>query len=148
VKGPTRYGTLVESIGPEDTTITVRLEDGNAHLLSVTEQAAEANSTPCWLDGEWINYRDAELIDEQIYRLSGVTRGLYMNEGTSHSSGASFARYDSAITQYPYREEDIGKTLYVKLQSFNFLDKSPGHLNGSCIYTCDRTWRCTSFRSD
>lgn len=135
VKGPARYGALVGSIGPADTTITVRLEDGNAHLLSVTEQAAEANSTPCWLDGEWINYRDAELIDEQTYRLSGVTRGFYMKEGTSHSSGATFARYDSAITQYLYREEDIGKTLYVKLQSFNVFLTNLQDISTVPVYT-------------
>lgn len=119
VKGPARYGVLLEAIDPDDTEITVRLEDGGAQLLSVTEQAAAANSTPCWLNGEWINYRDAELIAERTYRLSEVTRGLYRTKAVSHSAGAGFARHDSAITQYPYREEDIGKTLYIKLQSFN-----------------------------
>jgi len=53
------------------------------------------------------------------YALTELERGMYGTAISAHSSGASFARCDSAIFEYDLPDDYVGVPIYIKLVSFN-----------------------------
>ncbi|OON87815.1 phage tail protein [Pyramidobacter sp. C12-8] len=120
IQGACRYGTLFESCTAAATTLIVQLAEPKTQLISVSTVGAEANITPCWLDGEWVNYETATLLSSGRYRLEGCRRGLYGTKAKAHAAGAPFARHDNSVATYKYRLEDLGRTMFLKLTSYNY----------------------------
>ena len=63
------------------------------------------------------------------YTLSGLVRGQYGTNAISHSAGERFVRVDEALFRYPYRKEDIGKTIHLKFTSMNLFGSNEQELD-------------------
>ena len=48
-----------------------------------------------------------------------MVRGQYGTSAINHNADERFVRVDEALFRYPYRKEDIGKTIYLKFTSMN-----------------------------
>lgn len=122
---PARYGSLSDALpagAAIDTTNTLKIDvtDSKAILSSGTYDDAIGKRTLCWVDGELIAYQTATLTAANHYDLTMLVRGCYGTPISSHAAGARFVRVDENILPgYGYSAEDLGKTAYIKLQSFN-----------------------------
>jgi hypothetical protein len=111
---------LATGSSPDTTnTLKVSLTESRGELNSGTQADAQYLNTLCWVDGEFLAYQAATLTGTNQYNLSYLIRGAYGSAIGAHASGAQFARIDDNIFKYPYRTEDIGKTLFIKFTSFN-----------------------------
>lgn len=88
-------------------------------LKSGTHIDAERGNTLCWVNGEAISYEDVEVYPNNWFTLRGLVRGQYGTNAINHNADERFVRVDEALFRYPYRKEDIGKTIYLKFTSMN-----------------------------
>lgn len=88
-------------------------------LKSGTHIDAERGNTLCWVNGEAISYEDVEVHPNNWFTLQGLVRGQYGTNAINHNADERFVRVDEALFRYPYRKEDIGKTIYLKFTSMN-----------------------------
>ena len=88
-------------------------------LKSGTHIDAERGNTLCWVNGEAISYEDVEVHPNNWFTLRGLVRGQYGTNAINHNADERFVRVDEALFRYPYRKEDIGKTIYLKFTSMN-----------------------------
>lgn len=124
INGAARQGVLASAlpVGLDPDTVntpTVDLTMSNGELLSGNRQDANYFNTLCYVDGEFISYETATLVDSYTYQLSYLRRGVYNSEIRAHLKDSPFVRCDEAVFRYPFTEEDIGRTVYIKLCSFN-----------------------------
>ena len=80
-------------------------------MLAGANLAALRNSSGDW---EIIQFQNAELVDAQTYRLSGLLRGQFGTESamtTTLASGAQFVLLDGAVTRVPVLESERKLTL-------------------------------------
>ncbi len=99
--------------------LEVDLSASGGTLVSATAALYQAAARLCWLNGELIAYRDAELIGPNKYRLTGLRRGLYDTQPANHLVGAPFVLLNDQIYKYTYQEEQVGKTAHIKLPTFH-----------------------------
>lgn len=88
-------------------------------LKSGTHIDAERGNTLCWVNGEALSYETVETHPDNWYTLKGLVRGQYGTNAINHNANERFVRVDEALFRYPYRKEDIGKTIYLKFTSMN-----------------------------
>lgn len=88
-------------------------------LKSGTHVDAERGNTLCWVNGEALSYENVEVHPNNWYTLQGLVRGQYGTNAINHNADERFVRVDEALFRYPYRKEDIGKTIYLKFTSMN-----------------------------
>lgn len=88
-------------------------------LKGGTHIDAERANTLCWVNGEAFSYEGANMGPNNQFSLTGLVRGQYGTNAISHNAGERFIRVDEALFRYPYRKEDIGKTIYLKFTSMN-----------------------------
>lgn len=98
-------------------------------LKGGTHIDAERANTLCWVNGEAFSYEGAEMHQDNWYTLSGLVRGQYGTNAISHNAGERFIRVDEALFRYPYRKEDIGKTIYLKFTSMNLFGSNEQELD-------------------
>ena len=98
-------------------------------LKGGTHIDAERANTLCWTNGEAFSYEGAEMHQDNWYTLSGLVRGQYGTNAISHSAGERFVRVDEALFRYPYRKEDIGKTIHLKFTSMNLFGSNEQELD-------------------
>jgi hypothetical protein len=124
---PARTGSLINPLpaspDPDLTdTLAVDLSESRGVLLSASQAAADALATLCYLGGELIAYRDAQLVSTSKYDLSYLRRNCYGYGGvggSAHTSGERFARLDNSIFKFPFGIGQIGQTIYLKFLSYN-----------------------------
>lgn len=119
-----RYGVTTSALGlgsAIDTlnTLGVDLSAASGTLLGGTHSDAEAKATLCFVDGEFLAYADATLTGVSQYNLAYLVRGLYGTDIAAHTSNKSFIRVDDALFKYSYPKEYVGRTIFIKLVSFN-----------------------------
>ena len=125
-----RHGVLSASFAsatdPDTTnTCAVDLTVSGAALASSSASDYAALLTQCWVaantggQGEVINYQTATLTATSKYNLTTMRRGMYGTPVAAHNSGNAFVRLDAGIFEIPMPPNMIGKTIYIKLQSFN-----------------------------
>lgn len=112
-----RMGRVKYGFNQTGNLCNVTLNQGT--LKGGTHIDAERANTLCWVNGEAFSYEGAEMHQDNWYTLSGLVRGQYGTNAISHSAGERFVRVDEALFRYPYRKEDIGKTIYLKFTSMN-----------------------------
>lgn len=98
-------------------------------LKGGTHIDAERANTLCWVNGEAFSYEGAEMHQDNWYTLSGLVRGQYGTNAINHSAGERFVRVDEALFRYPYRKEDIGKTIHLKFTSMNLFGSNEQELD-------------------
>lgn len=124
VRGKSRHGVLsatfasgaaIDSVNSLDVNLSV----SGGSLASVSAADWDALANLAWVDGEIICSQFATLTGVSEYELSNHRRGLFGTAISSHSQGSRFVRLDETVARIPYVAADIGKTVYVKLVSFN-----------------------------
>lgn len=98
-------------------------------LKGGTHIDAERANTLCWVNGEALSYEGANMAPNNQFSLTGLVRGQYGTNAISHSAGERFVRVDEALFRYPYRKEDIGKTIYLKFTSMNLFGSNEQELD-------------------
>lgn len=88
-------------------------------LKTATHVDAERANTLCWTNGEAFSYEAVEVHPDNWYTLRGLVRGQYGTKAIAHNAGERFVRVDESLFRYPYRKEDINKTIYLKFTSLN-----------------------------
>ena len=156
ITAPARLGTVASSFpggaaDPDTTdTLAVELSPNCGALESATTSDADNGVTLCLLGGsslslpgaagagvtgsstEIIAYSACALTGEQTYSMGTyIRRGLM---GTSIPAGAvtsisPFLRLDDSLLKYRFDASWIGKTVYLKFQSFNAYGNTPTDLS-------------------
>lgn len=98
-------------------------------LKGGTHIDAERANTLCWVNGEALSYEGANMAPNNQFSLTGLVRGQYGTNAISHNAGDRFIRVDEALFRYPYRKEDIGKTIHLKFTSMNLFGSNEQELD-------------------
>ena len=98
-------------------------------LKGGTHIDAERANTLCWVNGEAFSYEGAEMHQDNWYTLRGLVRGQYGTKAINHGANERFVRVDEALFHYPYRKEDIGKTIHLKFTSMNLFGSNEQELD-------------------
>lgn len=98
-------------------------------LKGGTHIDAERANTLCWVSGEALSYEGANMAPNNQFSLTGLVRGQYGTNAISHNAGERFIRVDEALFRYPYRKEDIGKTIHLKFTSMNLFGSNEQELD-------------------
>lgn len=98
-------------------------------LKGGTHIDAERANTLCWVSGEALSYEGATMAPNNQFSLTGLVRGQYGTNAISHNVGERFIRVDDALFRYPYRKEDIGKTIHIKFTSMNLFGSNEQELD-------------------
>ena len=106
-----------------DVTLNQGMLKGGTHI------DAERANTLCWVNGEALSYEGANMAPNNQFSLTGLVRGQYGTNAISHNAGERFIRVDEAFFRYPYRKEDIGKTIYLKFTSMNLFGSNEQELD-------------------
>lgn len=117
-----RFGSLTAALpngAVFDRTNTLGVEISAGQLTGGTEQDSRDLLTLCYVDGEFLAYANAELKGVGRYTLGNLTRGAYGSTINAHASGSQFARIDEALFKYAVPRNWIGRTVWVKLVSYN-----------------------------
>lgn len=104
-------------------------------LQSGTHVDAERANTLCWINGEALSYETVETHPDNWYTLRGLVRGQYGTKAINHGANERFVRVDEALFRYPYRKEDINKTVYLKFTSLNLFGSNEQGLDEVREYT-------------
>lgn len=118
-----RIGTLTAPLAAGNDPDTVNsmalklIEPGQ--ILSGSQTDADSFNTDLWVDGEILSYATATLTGTNAYTLSYLRRGGYDTPNTAHPAGSRMVMMDKAVVKIPYKAPQIGKTIYIKLLSFN-----------------------------
>jgi hypothetical protein len=115
LSSPLAAGAAVDTVN----TMAVNLSVSGGELTSATHANALDLLTTCYVGGEYIAYADEVLTGANAYRLSYLVRGAYGSDVMDHPAGTPFVFLDTAVFRYSYPHDWIGKTLYIKLASFN-----------------------------
>jgi hypothetical protein len=126
-----------------DTThsVNVDLTESDGELLGVSAADAAAFATLSIIKDaggavEFLSFRDATLVSGNVYTVGGqLYRGLYGSAAGAHVAGAAFARLDDNIFKFELPVGDIGRTIYVKLQSFNIFGGGVQDLSTCTVYS-------------
>jgi hypothetical protein len=142
VNAPARQGVLTAALASysglnPDTSdaIAVDLAESGGALASGSALDAQLGNTLCVVGSELVSYQTATLTSANCYALTTLYRGLYGTAVGSHASGAPFARLDLAIFEYDLPPQYVGKTLYLKFQSFNVFGGGLQALSSCTAYT-------------
>jgi hypothetical protein len=96
---------------------------------------AAAGVTASYVDGEILSYEDAVLSSADHFNCTGLYRALYGTTVGAHAVGTAFARLDDAIFKFDLTQDYIGKTLYLKFQSYNIFGGGLEDLSTCVAYT-------------
>ena len=145
--GASRMGTLTSNFASgsdPDTvnTLAVDLTNSQGVLEGGTQNDADTATTICFVDGEYVSYEQATLTATYKYNLgkSGSTpgylrRGQWGSQIASHLSGSLFVRLDGNVFDIPYTNADKGRTIHIKLVSFNIYGGGYQNLSTVTAYT-------------
>ena len=122
-----RMGRLKYGFAQNGNLCNVILNQGT--LKGGTHIDAERANTLCWTNGEAFSYETTEMHPDNWYTLMGLVRGQYGTNAINHSAGERFIRVDEALFRYPYRKEDIGKTIHLKFTSMNLFGSNEQELD-------------------
>ena len=117
-----RFGSLTAALpngAVFDRTNTLSVEISAGQMTGGTEQDSRDLLTLCYVDGEFLAYANAELKGVGRYTLGNLTRGAYGSAIDTHAAGSKFARIDEALFKYTVPRNWIGRTVWVKLVSYN-----------------------------
>lgn len=117
-------------------TLVVNLEGaGNAVLEAGTQNDADNANTLCWVDGELLAYSACALSGPDQYSMGTyIRRGLMGTTAGAHAANSQFLRLDDSLLRYAYDSSWIGKTVYLKFQSFNSFGNSTQDISTLTAY--------------
>jgi len=121
---PARFGVttaiLPSGSDPDTTnTLAVDLTSSYGTLNGTDVNGRDAFATACLVENEIVSFQTPTLTAANKYNLTSLRRGAYGSSIGSHALGVKFMRLDDAVFKMPYDKSLQGKTLYIKLVSFN-----------------------------
>lgn len=122
-----RFGSLSAPLASGavfDRANTLNVEISAGQMTGGTEQDSRDLLTLCYVDGEFLAYETAELKGVGRYTLGNLTRGAYGSNIDRHNAGSQFVRIDEAMFKYAVPANWVGRTVWVKLVSFNVFGSS------------------------
>ena len=117
-----RFGSLSAPLASGavfDRANTLSVEISAGQMTGGTEQDSRDLLTLCYVDGEFLAYETAELKGVGRYTLGNLTRGAYGSTIDRHNAGSQFVRIDETMFKYAVPANWVGRTVWVKLVSFN-----------------------------
>lgn len=136
INGPARQGFTTASLASAGTSVPVSLVESAGTLAPAAATDAANGITLSIIENELVAYSSATLTGTNTYNLGGLVRGLYgTNVPASHPNGSAFARLDDAIFKYSLDTAYVGKTLYLKFQSFNIYGINLQDLSTCAVYS-------------
>ena len=117
-----RFGSLSAPLASGavfDRANTLNVEISAGQMTGGTEQDSRDLLTLCYVDGEFMAYETAELKGVGRYTLGNLTRGAYGSAIDAHAAGSQFVRIDETMFKYAVPANWVGRTVWVKLVSFN-----------------------------
>jgi hypothetical protein len=142
IVSPARQGVLTATLPAFTGTnpdavddLAVNLSESGGVLASASALDAQLTNTLSIVDDELLSYETATLTSASNYSLATIYRGLYGTAASAHASGAPFARLDNAVFEYDLPPQYVGRTLYIKLQSFNVFGGGVQDLSSCAVYT-------------
>lgn len=117
-----RFGSLSAPLASGavfDRANALNVEISAGQMTGGTEQDSRDLLTLCYVDGEFLAYETAELKGVGRYTLGNLTRGAYGSSIDRHNAGSQFVRIDEAMFKYAVPANWVGRTVWVKLVSFN-----------------------------
>ena len=114
--------------------LEVQLATGNNALQPSTVDQRDAYVSLCWVGGELLSYKDVALVGPDRYQLTSLERAAYGTDSPLHDLGTRFVRIDEGVFRYPFPPEWVGKTLSVKLRSFNIYGGGLQALEDCAVY--------------
>lgn len=117
-----RFGSLSAPLASGavfDRANTLNVEISAGQMTGGTEQDSRDLLTLCYVDGEFLAYETAELKGVGRYTLGNLTRGAYGSTIDRHNAGSQFVRIDESLFKYAVPANWVGRTVWVKLVSFN-----------------------------
>lgn len=117
-----RFGSLSAPLASGavfDRANTLSVEISAGQMTGGTEQDSRDLLTLCYVDGEFLAYETAELKGVGRYTLGNLTRGAYGSNIDRHNAGSQFVRIDESLFKYAVPANWVGRTVWVKLVSFN-----------------------------
>lgn len=117
-----RFGSLSAPLASGavfDRANTLDVEISAGQMTGGTEQDSRDLLTLCYVDGEFLAYGTAELKGVGRYTLGNLTRGAYGSTIDAHAAGRQFVRVDEALFKYAVPANWVGRTVWVKLVSYN-----------------------------
>lgn len=120
-------------------TLSVSLLMSGGELEDASPSDAEAGITVSYVGGELLSYETTNLTGTDAYDLTDLWRGQYGSTIGAHLINDQFARLDNAIFKYDLPADYIGKTLYLKFQSFNVYGGGVQDISTCAVYTITPT---------
>jgi hypothetical protein len=138
--GGARHGVLTAALpaatDPDAANVlSVDLTTSRGVLTGGTSEDRDLYNTLCYVGGELVSFASAALTAAYGYDLSNMRRGAYGSPIDAHAIGAPFVRLDQAVFKYAYEPSILGKTLYIKLRSFNSYGGARQELDSLTAYT-------------
>ena len=116
-------------------TLSVDLSMSGGTLTNTDPTSASLGVTLSLVDNELVSFTTATLTATDHYALTGLYRGLNGSAPAAHSTGAPFARLDSAaLATYNIPAGLTGQTIYFKFQSFNAFGGGEQQLSDCAVY--------------
>lgn len=143
IHGGSRYGALTANAGAS---YGMDVEILAGELGSGSADDALALTVLCYVGGaaeEYFAYEIANLTAPLAYTLGGtVARGAYGTQAAAHSTGDAFVRVDESIGKSgPLDLGYVGRTIHIKLTSFNVYGGAEQALSSVADYTYTITGR-------
>lgn len=123
-------GYLTAECNETETELQVQFTNINAVDLSYINTYQSL-----FLDGEFIQFNEVELIGNNQYKLKNCIRGSYNSTPAYHYSNAKFALLDSNIYVIQLTQNYLNKNMFVKLPSFNVFQKNNQEISDVNYYT-------------
>ena len=138
--GGSRFGTLTADAPGGIMSVALHDCAANHPVMNTASNAdALALNSLLWVGGaspEFISFDTATLAYSLHYDLNMVTRAAYGTTTVLHHSGESFVRIDSAVARSgPIDLGYVGKTIHIKLTSFNIYGAAEESLASVSDYT-------------
>lgn len=133
-----RFGSLSAPLASGavfDRANTLNVEISAGQMTGGTEQDSRDLLTLCYVDGEFLAYETAELKGVGRYTLGNLTRGAYGSNIDRHNAGSQFVRIDEAMFKYAVPANWVGRTVWVKLVSFNVFGSGVQELAEVPVYS-------------
>jgi hypothetical protein len=115
-------------------TISVSLAESGGIPPNGSSPLAQAGLTLCYVDGEIISYETVTLAGADLYDITTLYRGFYGSTIGSHANSSAFTLLNNAMFRYVLPSTLIGKTLYLKLQSFNSFGGAVQDISTCTVY--------------
>ena len=142
INAPARQGVLTSTLAsysganPDTTdTLAVNLAESGGVLSSGSAADAALGNMLCIVDYELISYETATLTSANNYSLTTLYRGLYGTAIAAHSSGAQFARLESAIFKYDLPSQYVGPDALSEIPELQRVRRRrAGYLDLHCLH--------------